>query len=64
VAKGDEDKEIPKFWDMLAFFIFRIVDSGLAPWALVALFLLGGLWIVMGFPRFSGHAGEGAIGMF
>src|SRR5690349_2061441 len=31
---------------MVGLFALRIVDSGLAPWALVALFLLGGLYLL------------------
>ena len=42
-----EDKKLTG-WQMVGLFALRIIDSGLAPWALVALFLLGGFHIVLG----------------
>ncbi len=39
--------EKPSDWkDSAAFFVLRVSDSGLIPWVLAALFLLGGLWTV------------------
>jgi hypothetical protein len=42
----EKDNDLPKLRDMIGYFVLRITDSGLAPWALVALFLLGGVWII------------------
>jgi hypothetical protein len=46
MAEEDEDKKSPSTWQMVGLFALRITDSGLAPWALVALFSLGGMWVL------------------
>jgi hypothetical protein len=47
VAEKESDGNAhPKLWDLVGYFAFRVTDSGLAPWTLVALFLLGGGWIL------------------
>jgi hypothetical protein len=43
--RREEKEERPSFWEMVGFFILRITDSGLAPWVLIALFLLGIGWL-------------------
>ena len=45
VAEEHDEKKLSG-WQMVGLFALRIVDSGLAPWALVALFLLGGLYVL------------------
>ena len=36
----------PNWKDAIGIFVLRTMDSGLAPWTLVALFLLGLIWVV------------------
>ena len=45
MAEEHDEKKLSG-WQMVGLFALRIVDSGLAPWALVALFLLGGLYVL------------------
>lgn len=40
-----KEKPQPDWKDAIGFFVLRTMDSGLAPWTLVALFLLGLVWI-------------------
>ena len=42
----DHEEKNPKMWQVVALFGLRIVDSGLAPLVLVALFILGGLYVL------------------
>ena len=42
----DEDKKTPSVWQMVGLFAFKITDSGLAPWAVAALFVLGAMWVL------------------
>ena len=42
--KKEDPPSIPQ---AIVWFAVRITDSGLAPWALVALFLLGGMYITI-----------------
>ncbi|HUA68901.1 MAG TPA: hypothetical protein VMA13_10180 [Candidatus Saccharimonadales bacterium] len=44
-SKRSDEKDRPGFWEMVGLFILRVTDSGLAPWVLVALFILGLVWI-------------------
>lgn len=44
-TKRSAEKDRPGFLEMVGLFILRITDSGLAPWALVALFILGLVWV-------------------
>jgi hypothetical protein len=45
VAEENGEKKLTG-WQMVGLFALRIVDSGLAPWALVGLFLLGGMYVL------------------
>ncbi len=44
-TKTSDEKDRPGFWEMIGYFILRITDSGLAPWVLIALFILGLAWV-------------------
>ena len=43
MAKKDTDR--PEWRDIAAVFVLRVTDSGLTPWVVVALFLLGVFYI-------------------
>lgn len=42
-----KDTDRPEWRDIAAVFVLRVTDSGLTPWALVALFLLGNTWLLV-----------------
>jgi hypothetical protein len=48
MKENDQKLENPQAdWkDAIGIFVLRTMDSGLAPWTLVALFLLGLAWVV------------------
>jgi hypothetical protein len=45
VAK-QKDPDRPEWRDIAAVFVLRVTDSGLTPWALVAIFLVAVIWVM------------------
>lgn len=43
---SDQEQKVPKFSEMVVFFVARIMDAGLVPWVLVASFLLGLVYVL------------------
>src|SRR5258707_9385007 len=43
---GKKESDRAEWKDIVAVFVLRVTDSGLTPWLLVALFLLGNVWLL------------------